>query len=141
MKKRLENHIHHREVIKEILNAETVKQIFTDTLAENNKVCEEEAQEVEGVQLHVFFCRQKLKHYADQIKTMLKQMNHKYKEGWTFLNFVENGLEFQWTSLHLDADMLLCLGLAHNYIEYCAPRELWSHLPGGVPYIRIINID
>ena len=32
---------------------------------------------------------------------------------------------------------LLLLGLAIEKIEYLLPREMWSILPGGMPYIKI----
>lgn len=141
MKKRLETHIHHRNLMAEILNPEIVKKLFIESLAENNNLTEEEGYQVAGVQLEVYFAPRQIACNAERIKLMLKQLNPEFKKGWSFLQLVLNGLEFQWTSLHLDADMLLCLGLATGHIEYCTDREYWPLLPGGVPYIRIINLD
>ena len=32
---------------------------------------------------------------------------------------------------------LFCLGIAIGKVQYCLPRETWSLLPGGVPYLMI----
>lgn len=43
----------------------------------------------------------------------------------------------QWTGSHQTMQELLLLGLAIEKIEYLLPKEMWSILPGGMPYIKI----
>jgi hypothetical protein len=36
-------------------------------------------------------------------------------------------------------DKLFTLGFASGYAENLLPRELWPTLPGGMPYIVVLN--
>lgn len=38
---------------------------------------------------------------------------------------------------HMHIDGLLALGLAANMVHFCAPRDIWSILPGGMPYFVV----
>lgn len=40
----------------------------------------------------------------------------------------------QWGE-HQHMEVLVCLAQAVGLARYCLPKELWSSLPGGVPYI------
>ena len=42
-----------------------------------------------------------------------------------------------WTGDMTDVEKLIALGVASGLVSFCAPREKWHRLPGGLPYIRI----
>lgn len=54
--------------------------------------------------------------------------------GWSFLNLPMGKDGEQWGEQR-DAEIFLCMGIAHGVAEYCAPKAMWSLLPGGVPYV------
>jgi hypothetical protein len=39
---------------------------------------------------------------------------------------------------HQNIDELLCLGLAINKVKFFIPKEMWSALPGGMPFFVVI---
>ena len=43
----------------------------------------------------------------------------------------------QWTDFHQTMEQLVQLGIAIGEVEYCLPRDLWSALPGGVPFLVV----
>jgi len=42
-----------------------------------------------------------------------------------------------WTGDMTDVEKLVALGVASGLVSFCAARESWARLPGGLPYIRI----
>jgi len=42
-----------------------------------------------------------------------------------------------WTKDMSDVEKLLALGIASGLMSFCAPRERWPNLPGGLPYVRV----
>ena len=38
---------------------------------------------------------------------------------------------------HQEAESLLVIGIALGIAGYCAPKELWRILPGGLPYVWV----
>lgn len=45
-----------------------------------------------------------------------------------------------WTELHATCKELI-LGMAIGQVSYCAPRELWQAMPGGMPYIQVNQVS
>jgi len=58
--------------------------------------------------------------------------------GCSFLNMPFDKDGNQWGK-QPTAEALLVLGIGLGLAEYCAPRAVWKALPGGVPYIAIID--
>ena len=54
--------------------------------------------------------------------------------GYTFLNLPVDRNGEQWGE-QPTAESLYCLAAALGLAGFCMPREFWSSLPGGVPYI------
>ena len=76
---------------------------------------------------------------------LLLQCNENFMEtskakGYSFLAFCEDKNGEQWTGMHSVCDNLICLGLAIDKIVFLFPREIWSALPGGMPYLQIKNV-
>ena len=55
--------------------------------------------------------------------------------GWTFLNLCMDKNEHTWTDSQRVADEFLCLCVGNNLAQILIPRDMWSMLPGVVPYV------
>lgn len=68
---------------------------------------------------------------------MLDQLPGEFKlsdgGGWSFLNACVESNGTLWGQ-HADVEALMALGIATDLVKYNVPRELWSELPGGMPY-------
>lgn len=99
--------------------------------------------ETKGVMIHVGFNPKRIEENKTSIIEMIDCLHNNFKEtgggGWSFLKLCSDKDGNQWTDLQQTADELVCLGLAIDRIEFSMSRELWSELPGGVPYLRIKN--
>lgn len=47
------------------------------------------------------------------------------------------GDKTQWTDDMSDIDKLIALGMALGLVSFCATRDRWHTLPGGLPYVRV----
>jgi hypothetical protein len=54
--------------------------------------------------------------------------------GASFLNLCVDRKGVQWGE-HASMEILLCLAMGLQIAGYCLPREFWSVLPGGMPFI------
>jgi hypothetical protein len=43
-----------------------------------------------------------------------------------------------WTNDMSDVEKLISVGMALGLVEFCAPRDRWGSLPGGLPYVRVM---
>lgn len=59
--------------------------------------------------------------------------------GWTFLNMPFDRHDQQWGEQPTAGD-LCALGIASGMLKFLLPRDMWSSLPGSVPYVGI-NLD
>ena len=96
----------------------------------------------EGVKTKVGFHPERLKAAEPTIAAILDEMPDEFKKtgggGWTFLNFCNDKHGNQWADLHKTMDELVMLGIATGKVSFqIMPRELWSTLPGGMPYLVI----
>lgn len=99
---------------------------------------------VEGVRAILHFDKTKIDAHRSDILSMLSQLPDEFKlhsgGGMTYLNMCLDKDGRQWTGELLIMDGLVCLGLAVGVVEYSiADREIWKALPGGVPYITIME--
>ena len=56
--------------------------------------------------------------------------------GWSFLQMAADRDGRQWASEHRTMEGLVVLAIGIGKAKYLLPREFWSTLPGGVPYIQ-----
>ena len=116
------------------LTPQNVEQIFMECLltADEKK---DQAILSEGILLKAFFKPERLKYYESEIQHFLDQLPDEFEEGWSFLNmcFDKNG--DVWTGEHRIVEMAVLLGTASGMLSYLIPREQWSLLPGGMPYL------
>jgi len=76
--------------------------------------------------------------HRDEIKEMLSELDEKFfkgtGDGFSFLGLCETKDGHQWGE-HRDMEALCVLAIAASLGQWCAPREMWSVFPGGMPYV------
>ena len=97
--------------------------------------------EVDAIVATVKFDGAKLADYGESIVGLLMELPDEYREsvggGWSFLNACMDRHGNQWTGLHMEMGKLFALGQGAGLVSCLVPRELWSALPGGVPYYMV----
>ena len=123
-----------------VLSADHVNEVFLDCLFRDGEDTSNQIK-AEGVVRNVGFHPGRLEIHRAEIETMLDELPDAFKKsgggGWSFLNACEDKHGSQWTSLHQRMEQLFQLGLAIGKVKYQLPREMWTMLPGGMPYLVI----
>jgi hypothetical protein len=122
------------------LTSENVNSTFLKCLFKKDENTEKHIA-VEGVMLKVGFNPDRLKESEQTIIEMLNDLPDSFKPhgggGMSFLNMCQDKNDNQWTGFHKTVDELVCLGIAIGKVSFLMPREMWSVLPGGMPYIAV----
>jgi hypothetical protein len=123
------------------LTAKEVSETFLQCLFKNGENTENHIIG-DGVMIKVGFNPERLKENEPMIIKMLNDLPYEFKKsdgggGWSFLNMCQDKYGNQWTGLHKNMDELVCLGNAIGKLSFLMPREMWSFLPGGMPYIVV----
>ena len=122
------------------LSSANVEEIFSDCLFEAG---EDTSKRIlaEGIIRKVNFHPQRLEAHKNDIISMLHQLPDNFHQdkggGWTFLNACLNNNGEQWTGLHYTMEQLVLLGIAIDKVAFPFPKDMWSALPGGVPYFVV----
>lgn len=122
------------------LNSENLERVILDCLFKEG---EDTTNHVlgEGVMVRIGYHPERLKANDDNIKSMLSCLPDSFMKskggGMSFLNALETKDGEQWTDLHETIDKLLSIGRASGQITMLMPREMWSALPGGMPYFAV----
>lgn len=97
---------------------------------------------VSGITINVGFHPVRLESHRAEIATMILDLPTHFRndgpeagQGWSFLNLCMDRDGKQWTGMHSDCEALTVLSIGLGLAKFTVPRELWSVLPGGVPYI------
>lgn len=88
----------------------------------------------EGINNATVFNAERLEEKRTAISEMIGELP-KIDEGVSFLVLCEDKNGRQWTDLHSTMELLLQLGNATGELQFLVPREMWSVLPGGMPYV------
>jgi len=98
----------------------------------------------QGVRGPIGFHPERLAVQKENIIAMLKQLPKEFMKsgggGYTFLNGCIDSEGEQWGD-QSSVDELICLGVAIGKVSFPMPREMWSALPGGVPYFTVDDIE
>jgi len=130
----------------EMISVEGLNKIFSDCLfmeeeLKNDPNYEEKMTPVEGITSNFGFHKERLLSHKEEVKKMLMQLPKTFRRseggGWSFLNACDDKDGNQWTGLHSNMEQLFVLGMGLGLCEYCAPKEMWAILPGGMPFIVI----
>jgi hypothetical protein len=127
-------------------DAKKVNDIFLDCLFRDDEIVDGEpvvhAVVVEGVaHKYGFHCNRLQSNrqaVVEQIKTLPDTFKVNGGGGWSFLNLCIDNKGQQWAE-QITAEKLLCLALGLRLASYCLQRDLWSALPGQVPYVVFKN--
>jgi hypothetical protein len=96
---------------------------------------------VEGVLLRHTFSIAMIHYWRESIIRMLLSLPTGFRVdsggGGTMTMMNQRGDQTFWTRDVTDVEKLIALGLASGLLSFCAPREKWGKLPGGVPYLRV----
>lgn len=123
------------------LTAENVEEVGLECMSEE---VTDKITMGQGVIHKIGFLTEKLNTRKEDIKSMLSQLPKEFMEdgggGWSFLNMCNDKDGNQWTGLHKTMELLVALGNAIGCISFPMPKEMWSILPGGVPYISVKGV-
>ena len=99
--------------------------------------------EGDGIVIKYAFHPERLAEKKSVIKEILSDMQDNFfmdkGGGWTFLNMPQDRNGHLWGEQPTAGD-LCALGIASGMVKFLLPRDMWSSLPGGVPYVGI-NLD
>jgi hypothetical protein len=118
------------------LTTENVKTVFEKCITDS-----ELGSLIIGGPVHqCMMSKEKLKEEEENIYSMLKQLPDDFMQngggGMSFLNACIRKDGVHWGE-HINIEMLLILGFGINKASYCMPRDMWSILPGGMPYFVV----
>jgi len=95
----------------------------------------------QGVMMKVGFNPERLKESEPVIMKMLNNLPEEFKKtgggGMSFLYMCNDKDGKQWADLHETMDQLVVLGNAIGKLTFLMPKEMWSVLPGGMPYLVV----
>ena len=119
------------------LNPERVNAVFMDCLFRDGEDTSKHVK-AEGIVRNVEFHPERLESHRAEIVAMLDELPEQFQEksggGWSFLNACNDKHGNQWTGLHQTMEQLFQLGIGIGKVKSLIPREMWSALPGGMPY-------
>ena len=125
------------------LTADNVNKLFVGSMfgeGVDQATMEETAIRVSGITSNVGFDPEKIAANKSNIHAMLEQLPDEFMVGkgggMSFLQMCQTKTGQQWGE-HRNMEQLAMLGMAAGYVELCLPREMWSALPGGMPYFTI----
>lgn len=123
------------------LTSKNVESIFMDCLFREGEDTTDPAI-AEGITSKFGFHKGRLESHRDNISDMLSQLPKEFQKdgggGMTFLNACNNAKGEQWTGLHSIMEELFSLGQACGKAKCLMPRDMWSVLPGGMPYYAVV---
>lgn len=124
------------------LTNENVEVVFMDCLFKDGENTENHIK-VEGIQNTVGFHPERLTAHKEDVQAMLQFLPDEFQKGkgggWSFLNACNDKDGSQWTGSHQRMEQLCQLGIGLGLAEWQLPREMWAILPGGMPYVVVLN--
>ena len=126
------------------LTVENVETVFKDCLFKDEEIVNGQPPadfvKVEGIVQTFGFHPGRLAAHRDDIKSMLEELPEPFQAkgggGWSFLNACMTKDDVQWGEQR-NVEQLLVLGIGSKLATILLPRDLWSVLPGGVPYFSV----
>jgi hypothetical protein len=120
-----------------MINANRVTEIFMACLFAEGEDTTNHVP-AEGIVNSVGFHPTRLETHAEEVKSMLDELPTAFHKsgggGWSFLQACNDRNDEQWTGTHQVMEQLFQLGIGIKCVTLLAPREMWSMLPGGMPY-------
>ena len=93
----------------------------------------------EGITQSVGFHPIRIAEAKPKVVEMIKRMDDNFLKskggGWTFLNLCNDRDGNQWANLHRTMEQFVQLAIGCGLGGYALPRDMWSIMPGGMPYV------
>jgi hypothetical protein len=130
-----------------MISAEKIQEIFFKCLLTEEEIDKNgkpliEVIKVEGIINSFGFHPERVEEHKDEIISFLEELPDNFKSskggGWSFLNACMDKDGNQWGE-HQNMEQLFSLGIAIGKAKFLMPREMWSVMPGGVPYLVYID--
>lgn len=129
-----------KETIKEDIHYPLTSQHVEDVLVycmfRNNEIVLRDCI-IQGPVHNFGFKRQRVDEKKQEIAEMLACLPLQFKHGYSFLQATVTREGVQWADLHLTIEKLVALGIAAGLVEFTFPKDMWKHLPGGMPYFTV----
>ena len=126
----------------DILTSDNVSKVFDKCMFKKGEPTEGFIQ-AEGIVNKFGFNPERLEESRNEIESMLYELPDEFKSssggGWSFLNACNDKRGNQWTGLHQTMEKLFVLGIAIGKVKSLMPRELWTVMPGGMPYYVVLD--
>ena len=133
---------------KPLIDASRVNEIFLACMygpeeLKDGKLTEDKlAVLAEGIVCTIGFHPGRLESHRKEVRGMLEGLPLEFRrtvgDGWSFLNACNDRNGVQWTGLHQRMEQLFQLGIGLGLAKCLVPREMWSMLPGGMPYYSVL---
>jgi hypothetical protein len=126
------------------LTSEKVSEIFEDCLFRNEEIVDGKPNlkpiEIEGIISKFGFHPLRTESHRAEIIELLNELPEQFRQdkggGWSFLQACMDKNGHQWGE-HRNMEQLFALGMAIEKVSYAIPKEMWSMLPGNMPYLTI----
>jgi hypothetical protein len=135
--------------VNEILSADRVIDIMKDCLFDDEdlgsdgKTVPNDAVIVEGIVNNYAFNPKRLNDHAKEIGELLLELPDEFLRskggGMSFLNACMDRHGNHWAE-HRTMEVLFVLGMAVGKVKLCLPRDMWTVLPGGMPYYSVDDV-
>lgn len=93
----------------------------------------------EGITQTVGFHPARIEAAKPAVVEVIKRMHDNFLKskggGWSFLNLCNDRDDNQWANLHRTMEQFVQLAIGCGLGGYLMPREMWSIMPGGMPYV------
>jgi hypothetical protein len=124
------------------LTVDNVTAIFSDCLFKADEPLDNFVK-AEGLSMNCGFHPVRLESHRADVLSMLKELPDPFMQteggGWSFLNACMTKDGELWTGQHAIMEQLFVLGIGLNLCQWLTKRELWESLPGGMPYVVVLE--
>jgi hypothetical protein len=126
----------------DILTSDRVCEIFDDCLFKKGEPTENHVA-IEGIMANFGLHPDRLEIHKKEIMNMLKELPDQFMAsgggGWTFLNACNDKHGNMWSGMQQTMEKLFVLGIATGQAKWQLSREMWATMPGGMPYVIVLD--
>lgn len=127
-----------------MISAQRIHEIVLDCLFKDEEIVDGQVPEnavlIEGIQVKIGLHKERLESHREEVKQFLNCLPEKFHlcggGGASFLEAPFDKDGHHWGE-HKNVDELFMLGQGLNYVKCLLPRNVWSSLPGGMPYYQV----
>lgn len=127
-----------------MLSPQRIREIVKDCLFKAEEIVDGkpiiEPVICKGILRDFGFHPSRLASHREEVYAMLMELPPEFMRtkggGMTFLNACMTKDGELWGQ-HEDMEQLFALGIGLNLASWCLPKEMWSILPGGMPYVTV----